>query len=114
MRELSARLQQWLDHVRCASEGGVSLRVYAKEQGLSASALYKAKSTLMGLGAWPRSAERGARKTSKQPPLRGGFVSVQVASIGCRLAHVSGWSIECDLPSAQWLNELVRSAVHAA
>jgi len=115
MSELSVRLQKWLEHVRCASERGVSLRIYAKEHGLSASALYQAKSTLMGLGAWPRSVERGVRKTSKQQPLLGGFVSVQVANTGCRLVHVSGWSLECSsLPPASWLSALVRDAVHAA
>jgi hypothetical protein len=115
MSELSARLQKWLEHVRCASEAGVSLNAYANEHGLSASALYQAKSTLMGLGAWPKSAERVVRRAVKPKSVPIGFVPVQVAPMAsCRLSHVSGWSIECDLPSAQWLNALVRDVVHAS
>jgi hypothetical protein len=109
MSELSVRLQKWLEHVRCASEAGVSLRAYAMEHGLSPSVLYQAKSDLMKLGAWPRSVVRKVR--TKSVP---GFVQVKVASASCRLSHVSGWSIDCnELPSAQWLNVLVRGVAHA-
>ena len=108
--ELSVKQAVWLGHIRAASEQGVPLAAYAAAQGLSAGALYQAKRVLMDSGAWPRTSPR-----KSSAPLSA-FVPVQVErrSSACRLSHVSGWSIECDeLPSAQWLNELL-SGAHAA
>ena len=44
--ELSVKMSAWLAHVRAASEQGVSIAAYAAAQGLSAAALYQAKSEL--------------------------------------------------------------------
>lgn len=112
--ELSVKMAVWLTHVRAASDQGLTIAAYASAQGLSAAALYQAKSVLMKCGAWPRSAQRSL--PNKQRAKASAFVPVRVASASrsCRLSHVSGWSIECDdLPSTQWLNELLQGAVHA-
>ena len=115
--ELSVKMLAWLAHVRAASEQGATIAAYAAAQGLSASALYQAKSQLMKVGAWPRSSAARVRAASslrsrrREPASR--FVPVQVsAAVSCRLSHVSGWTLTCDdLPSAQWLMALVRDAV---
>ena len=104
-KELSVKMAAWLGHVRAASEQGLSIKAYAVSQGVSAAALYQAKSVLMECGAWPRSSPR------KSVIKASAFVPVRVANTprACRLSHVSGWSIECEvLPPTQWLNELVR------
>jgi len=108
----------WLEHIRAASEGGQSLRSYAAAQGLSAAAIYQAKSLLMKSGAWPRAARlkssatvRGRRAAASLVPVR----IVAAAPASCRLRHVSGWSIECAaLPAVSWLLALVQGGVHAA
>ncbi len=113
--ELSVKMAAWLGHVRTASEQGVTIRSYAATHGLSAAALYQAKSVLMNCGAWPRSAQRSL--PNKQRAKASAFVPIRIASTvrSCRLSHVSGWSIECDdLPSAAWLTELLRGAHVAA
>jgi len=115
--ELSIKMSAWLAHVRAASEQGVTIAAYAAAQGLSAAALYQAKSQLMKVGAWPRSSTPRARmrissrRQRSAPASR--FVPVRVtAAVPCRLSHVSGWTLTCDaLPSAQWLMDLVRDAV---
>ena len=118
--ELSIKMSAWLAHVRAASEQGVTIAAYAAAQGLSAAALYQAKSQLMKVGAWPRSsvlrasARSSSRSKHSTPASR--FVPVRVTdAMSCRLSHVSGWTLTCDgLPSAQWLMTLVRDAIHAA
>lgn len=114
MSELSVKLAEWLSHVRAASDQGMTLSAYAVSQGLSASSLYQAKSKLMETGAWPRSST--APSKSRHPVNRSAFVKAQVLAVpmSCRLAQVSGWRMECDeLPSPQWLSDLVRSATPA-
>jgi hypothetical protein len=110
---LSKTMVGWLGHVRAANERGMGLSAYAQAKGLSASGLYQAKSQLMKVGAWPRPHRRKGSATKAKPSE---FVAVHVASpMGCRLSHVSGWSIECDaLPSTTWLNELLRGSGHAS
>ena len=118
--ELSAKMSAWLGHVRAASEQGVTIAAYAAAQGVSAAALYQAKSQLMKVGAWPRaSAPRASARSSSlrrrsTPASR--FVPVRVTdAMSCRLSHVSGWTLTCDtLPPTEWLNSLLRDAVHAA
>jgi hypothetical protein len=115
MNELSVKMAEWLSHVRAAKDQGVTLAAYAVSQGLSASSLYQAKSKLMEIGAWPRSS--AAPSKSSQPVSRSTFIKAQVLAVpmSCRLFHVSGWRMECDeLPSAQWLDALVRGAAHAS
>ena len=122
--ELSIKMKAWLGHVRAASESGQSLRSYAAAQGVSAAAMYQAKSLLMKSGAWPRASRPiSAARVKASAAMRGrsadaGFVPVQIlatASASCRLRHVSGWSIECDaLPAASWLLALVQGGVHVA
>ncbi len=113
--ELSVKMAVWLGHVRAASEQGLTIAAYANAQGLSAAALYQAKSVLMKCGAWPRSTQRSS--PSKSRVKASAFVPVRmgISTRSCRLSHVSGWSIECDdLPSAAWLTELLRGAHVAA
>jgi len=117
--ELSIKMSAWLAHVRAASEQGVTIASYAAAQGLSAAALYQAKSQLMKAGAWPRSS--GPRTSvrssqySKRVARASRFVPVRVTdSVSCRLSHVSGWTLTCDgLPSAAWLLSLVQGHLHA-
>jgi hypothetical protein len=118
--ELTVKMSAWLSHVRAASDQGVTIAAYAAAQGLSAAALYQAKSQLMKMGVWPRSAAPRARvrssSSSKRRVPASRFVPVRLTEgVSCRLSHVSGWTLTCDdLPSAQWLMALVRDAVHAA
>lgn len=114
--ELSVKMQGWLEHVRAASKQGMRLSAYAAQAGVSASGLYQAKSQLMKVGAWPRSSSRAARVQSKPAGKDSRFVAVKVsAPVGCRLSHVSGWSIECGtLPPAAWLQSLLQGANHAS
>lgn len=118
--ELSVKMSAWLAHVRAASEQGMTIAAYAAAQGVSAAALYQAKSQLMKTGAWPRSSAPSGRVGSSSRSHRSApasrFVPVRVTDeVSCRLSHVSGWTLRCDgLPSAQWLKDLVRDAVHAA
>ena len=113
--ELSVKMAVWLTHVRAASEQGLTIAAYASAQGLSAAALYQAKSVLMKCGAWSRTTQRSSAGKSRAKASV--FVPVRMGSstLSCRLSHVSGWSIECDdLPSAQWLTDVVQGAAHAA
>lgn len=124
--ELSVKMSAWLAHVRAASDQGVTIAAYAAyaayaaAQGLSAAALYQAKSQLMNMGAWPRSSAPRARvpssSRSKRNTPASRFVPVRLTEgRSCRLSHVSGWTLTCDdLPSAEWLMALVQDAVHAA
>ena len=117
--ELSIKMSAWLAHVRAASEQGVTIAAYAAAQGLSAAALYQAKSQLMKVGAWPRSSAPRARRSSprsRRSASASRFVPVRLTdAVSCRLSHVSGWTLTCDeLPSASWLLSLVQGGVHAA
>jgi hypothetical protein len=118
--ELSVKMSTWLGHVRAASDQGVRIAAYAASQGLSAAALYQAKSQLMKLGAWPRSsaprARGGSSSRSRRNTQASRFVAVRVTdAVSCRLSHVSGWTLTCDtLPPTQWLNSLLQGAAHAA
>jgi hypothetical protein len=114
--ELTVKMSAWLGHVRSASEQGMTLAAYAAAQGVSAAALYQAKSQLMQVGAWPRSSAPRVRASSASRSERSApasrFVPVQVSdAMSCRLSHVSGWILTCDtLPPTQWLNALLRGA----
>jgi hypothetical protein len=118
--ELSVKMSTWLSHVRAASEQGVTMAAYATAQGLSAAALYQAKSQLIKTGAWPRSSARrtGSQSSprSRRNTVASRFVPVRVTDeMSCRLSHVSGWTLTCDaLPSAAWLLSLVQGGVDAA
>ncbi len=115
--ELSAKMSAWLGHVRAASEQGMTIAAYAAAHGVSAAALYQAKSQLMKVGAWPRSsaprvrAATSPRSRRRTPVSR--FVPVRVTDeMSCRLSHVSGWTLTCDgLPSASWLLSLVQGGI---
>jgi hypothetical protein len=118
--ELSVKMSAWLGHVRAASEQGVTVAAYAAAQGVSAAALYQAKSQLMKMGAWPRTSAPRVRVRSLSSGNRRAsasrFVPVRVTdAVACRLSHVSGWTLTCDdLPSAQWLSLLVQGGTDAA
>jgi hypothetical protein len=118
--ELSVKMLAWLAHVRAASEQGVTIAAYATAQGVSAAALYQAKSQLMKTGAWPRSsaprARVGSSSRSRRSAQASRFVPVRLTeTVSCRLHHVSGWTLTCDgLPSASWLLSLVQGGIDAA
>lgn len=118
--ELTVKMSAWLGHVRAASERGMTIAAYAAAQGVSAAALYQAKSQLMKVGAWPRASGPRARVAASSHSRRRAsaspFVPVQVSdTVSCRLSHASGWTIECDaLPAASWLLALVQGGVHTA
>ena len=118
--ELSVKMSAWLAHVRAASEQGVTIAAYAAAHGVSAAALYQAKSQLMKVGVWPRTsaprARAGSSLRSRRSTPASRFVPVRVTEgVSCRLSHVSGWTLTCDtLPPTEWLNSLLRDAVHAA
>ena len=50
---LTSRQQYWVGHLQACSERGLTLSVYAAEQGLSAGALQQARTPLRRLGLWP-------------------------------------------------------------
>ena len=89
--ELSIKMKAWLGHVRAASESSQSLRGYAQAQGLSAAAMYQAKSLLMKSGAWPRASRPiSATRVIASAAVRGrraaaSFVPVQI--LECHWGH---------------------------
>lgn len=103
---MSERQQYWFEHLQQASQQQMSLARYAQEQGLAVQQLYGAKTWLVKLGVWPPGAQRVAASASE-------FVAVRLPPTGsrsahCRLAHVSGWSMECEgWPDVCWLRSLV-------
>ncbi len=50
---LTTRQQFWVAHLQSCAERGLTLSVYAAEQGLSVGALKQARTRLRGLGLWP-------------------------------------------------------------
>ncbi len=53
LSSLTKRQQFWLEHLRSCAAGGLSLSVYAAEEGLSVGALQQAKTRLQRGGLWP-------------------------------------------------------------
>ena len=47
---LTTRQQHWVGHLQACAERGLTLSVYAAEQGLSVGALKQAMTRLRGLG----------------------------------------------------------------
>ncbi|MES1192438.1 MAG: hypothetical protein ABUS47_15365 [Steroidobacter sp.] len=138
VKALSERQRYWLEHLRAAEVQRVSLAAYAQEQGLGLKQLYGAKVWLKKLGHWPGETDRSLSSTTRSTSTsssgarsshcaagisHSGFVAVRLPatssstqpSVCCVLRHISGWRVECDaLPSTEWLNALVRDAVHAS
>jgi hypothetical protein len=103
---LTKRQQFWLKHVRAAMGSSAPMQGYAKRHGLSAAALYNAKSVFKRMGLL-KSASRELAPSA--------FVPVQMAPqvpplVCCRLQHVSGWQLEMErLPDARWIRGLMGS-----
>ena len=76
--ELSVKMAGWLGHVRAASEQGLTIAAYANAQGLSAAALYQAKSVLMKCGTWPRTTQRSS--SNKLRAKASAFVPVRIVA----------------------------------
>ena len=89
-RELTAREQFWLGHLRKIETAGIASKVYAERAGLSVGGLYHARTRLVARGAWP---ERSGAPT---PPV---FTPVRVVDApapgpACRLRLANGAVLE--------------------
>ena len=107
MKELTQQQRFWLEHIGKAGERGQTLKDYAKQQGLSLGAMYRAKSLLKARGVISHDGhEAGASE----------LVPVRVTPLGpgawCRLRHPSGWSLECEgWPDPGWLRAVMAGSV---
>ena len=66
---LTARQQYWATHLQVCSERGLTLSVYAAEQGLSVSALKQAWTRLRRIGLWPVPVPRFVRAQTAPAPV---------------------------------------------
>lgn len=95
----SARQAHWQSHLDQAQAQGISIRAYARREGLSEYSLYRARQ------------QRRVRPDpapdllSAQPP----FAAVRVAAVACELSLPGGIVLRLpDPPPAQWLAALAR------
>jgi hypothetical protein len=113
--ELTTRERQYLDHLRAAQARELSLAQYCRGRGLSAQGLYRVSHRLARKGILLH-----REPVAKPPEAASQFVAVRVAApaaLGavCRLAHPSGWIIECaSWPEASWMSQLVNGGAHVA
>ena len=114
-RQLMQREEAYLDHVRRAQAGKVSLAQYCRTKGLNVQSLYNLRHQLSGKNlAQPKTPAKRSKSQSK-------FISVQVAAAetvspgaACRL-HLKGWVIECaSLPPTGWIAGLMAGGCDAA
>ena len=118
---LSERERQALEHMGKAQELGLTLKEYAARSGLDVQMLYQLRKPLVRKGALGP-----ARREAKEAPSGqkvGAFLPVRVVSaaptlgsttVACRLAHPSGWVLECDgLPPASWVAAVLAGGAHA-
>jgi hypothetical protein len=102
---LSERDESWLAHLEKVQSQGVTIKAYAREQGVSFHAMYQAKKRLRALGAWP------ARKQAA--PVSFARVAVHneatARSVGaCRLRLAGDAVIEWEVaPSAELLASVI-------
>ena len=89
-RGLTAREQFWLGHLRKIEAAGIASKVYAERAGLSAGALYHARTRLVARGAWP---EWSGTPT---PPVFTPVRVVDAPAVGpaCRLRLANGAVLE--------------------
>lgn len=107
MKELTQRQRFWLEHIGKAGKRGQTLKDYARQQGLSLGAMYRAKSWLKGRGVVSDDGHEAG--TSELVPVR-------VAPLGpvplFRLRHPSGWLLECEAwPDPGWLRAVMAGGV---
>ncbi len=74
---LTTRQQHWVAHLQACAERGLTLSVYADEQGLLVGALKQARTRPRGLGLWPFAVPR--------------FVRPQTAPVMVRMSLPAGW-----------------------
>lgn len=105
---LTERDSVWLAHLKKVQSQGVTIKAYAKEQGLSFHALYQAKKRLRALGAWPVQ-EKAAALSFARVAVRD---DAAVPGVGaCRLRLGEAATIEWAVaPSAEMLASLIRRA----
>jgi len=89
----SPRQAFWLSHLHRAQAERISVRAYARREGLSERSLYAAR-----------------RKGSAAVPSAPGFAAVRVAgTTGCELSLPGGVTLRLpEAPSAGWLATLLR------
>jgi hypothetical protein len=88
-RELTAREQFWLGHLRKIEAAGIATKAYAERRGLSVHALYQARKQLVTLGAWP---ERKASATPVFTPVR--VIDAPAPGPACRMRFANGAVVE--------------------
>ena len=102
---LSERGGIWLAHLERVQSQGVTIKAYAREQGMSFHAMYQAKKRLRALGAWP----------ARKKPTAVSFARVAVREEattrgvgGCRLRLAGDAVIEWEVaPSADLLAAVI-------
>lgn len=84
----------WLSHLHRAQAERISVRAYARREGLSEQSLYAAR-----------------RKGSVATPMAAGFAAVRVSGVGgCELSLPGGMTLRLpDVPSAVWLATFLRA-----
>jgi hypothetical protein len=88
-RELTAREQFWLGHLRKIEAAGIATKAYAERRGLSVDALYQAKKQLVALRAWP---ERNGSAAPAFAPVR--VIDAPVPGPACRVRLANGTVLE--------------------
>jgi len=84
----------WLSHLQRAQAERISVRAYARREGLSEQSLYAAR-----------------RKGTVAAPKATGFATVRVSGIGgCELSLPGGMTLRLpEVPSAAWLATFLRA-----
>ena len=95
---LTARQRHWVAHLRACSERGLTLSVYAAEQGLSAGALQQARTRLRRLGLWPVAVSGFVRVETAPAP-----VMVRVSLPNGVVVETTGSELEAVLLAASRL-----------
>lgn len=94
----STRQVYWQSHLDKALEQGISLRAYARREGLSEHSLYAAR----------RQARPQAARVSPAPAAPA-FAAIRIAPMTCELSLPGGIVLRLpEPPSAPWLAALLR------
>jgi hypothetical protein len=99
LEALNERDRACLGHLEQAKKLGVSFSRYCREKDLSLHQWAWIKRVLVRKGEEPKSVVGFA-------PVR--VVPAAAATLGCRIRHPSGWTIECaGYPEVSWLSALM-------
>ncbi len=111
IQRFTARQQFWLDHLALAKSAGLSVRAYARREGLGEGSLYAAQRLLSDTAARSRPSLYAARrKGSVAAPSTKAFAAVRVSgAIGCELSLPGSVTLRLpEAPSATWLATFLR------